>query len=413
MKNILFFMANYIIDEKQIRTELQEEFKNKRGEMNREDTNKLFNIIAKINKEKRIFTGVQEPLANLAYNILFKQLFHRIIHRNYNEDDIISKVYKALIHIDSIVDMIKELGDELDSVDKKEAFYNLIGNSYLLMAEGYIFRRKLLDSAINTMCEKEGIPKLDDKITSNDAMNKLCELTESKDSSRFKRALDILVKHGDNLIITDENGEEHPNISNLRITEDDIYSLQLLTKANDYDIDDFIYFLDGSVSNSILSRGYLRLFLLYNNLVIRMDKNDLYLYICLLYVNVFNMFIDTSDNILDIESYKEKNRNTIKNYLNQIFKKRIEDISIGNENLSIINTIRNHNDINNEDIKNNLLKKYFESIESDISTIGPFTFVGKRPSYLKIIAVVFIIISIIMLSMFLLYHSGIKQIISN
>ncbi|KAI5167655.1 hypothetical protein NEIRO02_2147 [Nematocida sp. AWRm79] len=396
-----------------LRTELREEFKNKRGEMDHEDINKLFNIIAEINKEKRIFTGVQEPLANLAYNILFKQLFHRIIHRNYTEDSIISKVYNALIHINSIVDIIKELGDELDSDDKKEAFYNLIGNSYLLMAEGYIFRKKLLDLAIDKLCEKEGISKLDDKITSNNAMNKLCELTESKDSCRFKRALDILVKHGDNLIITDENGEEHSNISNLGITEDDIYSLQLLTKANDYDINNFIYFLDGSVSNSMWNRGYLRLFLLYNNLVIRMDKNDLYFYICLLYVNVFNMFTYTSDNILDIESYKEKNRNTIKNYLNQIFKKRIEDISIGNENLSIINTIRNHNDFNNEDIKNNLLKKYFESIESDISTIGPFTFGGKRPSYLKIIAVVFIIIAIIMLSIFLLYPSGIKQIISN
>ncbi|EIJ88113.1 hypothetical protein NEPAR06_2300 [Nematocida parisii] len=406
-------MANYIIDEIKIRAELQKEFKNKNGKMNYADTDKLFIIIAGINKEKRIFTEVAEPLANLAYNILYKQLFGRIIYIYYNEEDIISKLHEALRHIDLFVDIIKELADELDSDEKKEAFYRIIGNSYLLMAEGYIFRKELLDSAINTLCEKEEILKLNDEVTSTYAIAKLCELTESKECSRFKRALDILVKHGDNLIITDKNGEKQSNISNLEITKDDIYSLQLLTKTESYDIRNLIYFLDGSICKSMYNLGFIRLFLLYSNLVIKMDKNDIYFYICRLYVNIFNMFIRSNQNILNIESYKQKHKNIFKSYLNQIFKKRIEDIDIGNEKLSIFNTIKNHQYINMEDIKNNLLKKHFESIESDIATIGPFTFRSKGPSYLKIIAVILIIISIIILSIFLLYPSGIKEIMNN
>ncbi|KAI5144575.1 hypothetical protein NEPAR06_0393, partial [Nematocida parisii] len=59
------------------------------------------NIIAEINREEVIFTELPEPLANLAYNILYRQVIQRAMAKDfvYTEDNIISKFTESLYTI--------------------------------------------------------------------------------------------------------------------------------------------------------------------------------------------------------------------------------------------------------------------------------------------------------------------------
>ncbi|KAI5126502.1 hypothetical protein NEPAR04_2446 [Nematocida parisii] len=93
-------MASHI-DVNTLRTKLQNELKGKKGKIDEEDNNKLYNIIAEINREEVIFTELPEPLANLAYNILYRQVIQRAMAKDfvYTEDNIISKFTESLYTI--------------------------------------------------------------------------------------------------------------------------------------------------------------------------------------------------------------------------------------------------------------------------------------------------------------------------
>ncbi|KAI5168052.1 hypothetical protein NEIRO03_2563 [Nematocida sp. AWRm78] len=100
------FMASHI-DVNTLRIKLQNEFEGKEGKISKEDKNKLYNIIAEINREKVIFTEVPEPLENLAYSIFYRQILQRVMDKNfvYTEDNIISKFNASIDHIDVIIDV--------------------------------------------------------------------------------------------------------------------------------------------------------------------------------------------------------------------------------------------------------------------------------------------------------------------
>ncbi|OAG30918.1 hypothetical protein NEIG_00402 [Nematocida sp. ERTm5] len=217
-------MKKYIIDENELKTELQKEFNGKEEEMKREDIYKIYKIILGVTRNNPIFKNLPESLTRLAYNILYIQIYNRIINYAYGNSTI-SEIKNSITQTYAIIDIIKEAAKQLDSESKKQAFYRLIGNNHIIIASVYRHKKNFYDSFINILREKAGIPELDGKITSKDAIIKLFELTESEKYSRLQRVLDILMKHGDNLIITDNNGVEHSNIDNLGICNDDIYSL--------------------------------------------------------------------------------------------------------------------------------------------------------------------------------------------
>ncbi|EIJ87854.1 hypothetical protein NEQG_01926 [Nematocida parisii ERTm3] len=394
----------YNIDTDTLRKQVQNKF-SKQGKMKEEDINTLYDIVTEINKEKGIFIDLPEPLERLAYNLLYIQIYNRIIYDGieYNEDIIITdKIIESIKNADTIIDIIKEAAGELHSEDKKEAFYRLMGNNPIIMAGVYILRKEFFDSSINVLCKSINIQELDDKMTSEGAFNKLCELTESGECSRLQRALDILVKHGDNLTIVDVGDDEtkHSNASSLEITDDDIKSLQLLTRIDMWRAAEFSKFLNDSIYDPII-----------NKIKQHGTWHPIYS-ICDLYGSVYNTSM--YKNQMNTES-KAKFKNALKGNLNDLNdSESVCNIISITDFSSMFNNIT-RNGLTADKFKNNVVKKYLESIEPIISIINgtAASFKHKFKRVLSILIIIFIIIFIIIMSIFRIFPNETKEIMNN
>ncbi|KAI5185025.1 hypothetical protein NEIRO03_1907 [Nematocida sp. AWRm78] len=391
------------IDVDALRKKVKNEFNNKQGKMEKEDKIKLYDIVTEITKKERIFRKLPNPLENLVYNILYIQIYNRIISKDidYNEDSITTRIIESINQTDTIIDIIKETAEELSTRNKKDAFYGLMENNHIIMASIYISRKKFYDSSINILCKSINIPELDDKMTPEDAIIKLCDLTQSKKYSRLQRVLDILIKHGNNLIITDKNGVKHSNASRLGLNNDDIKSLQLLTRIDEHiNSDDFSKFLEDSIYNSICDK----------------IKQDGRYYSVYSIYKLYSIVYDISKHEDEIDTpYKADIIDDLKEYLNDLN---------NNERVCSINDIINKSDIFNNiiknglttnEFKNNVIQKYLESIELNISiitsTVTPFKQKFKR--VLSIIIVIFITILIIILCIIGIFPNETKQLLNN
>ncbi|KAI5127462.1 hypothetical protein NEPAR04_0857 [Nematocida parisii] len=398
-----------IIDADTLRKEVQNEFSNKQGTVEEEDMTKLYDIVTEINKKERKLRKLPKSLERLVQNILCIHMYNRIIcdEIDYNEDTIIKIIMESIEQTYIIIDIIKEVAEELDTQSKKDAFYRLMENNHVYMASVYILRNEFFNSSINVLCDKAGLQGLDDKINSENVMIKLCELTESGECSRLQRALDILVKHGDNLTITDKNGIIQSNASNLGITDDDIKSLQLLTKTNKWDATEFSEFLIGSIYGSICDK---------------IEQNGRWHpvhSIYELYSIVYNASIDEIDTAYkaDIIKHLKENLNNLSD------NERVFDIDDPFDFSDIFNDLIKNQFITDK-FKNNVVQKYLDSIEPTISiinetadpvineTVVPFKHKFKR--VLSIIFIfIFIIIFIIILSVFKIFPNETKEIMNN
>ncbi|EIJ89018.1 hypothetical protein NEPAR06_0398 [Nematocida parisii] len=272
-------------------------------------------------------------------------------------------------------------------------------NNHGIMADSYKIRRTFFDSSIKILCNSIKISELDDKMTSGNAMIKLCELTESGECSKLQKALDILMKYGDNLIITDMNGTKHSNADNLGITNDDIKLLHLLTRTYVWNNTNFSEFFKNSIYGSIYIKT-------------KNNEKSLFYSICNLYGAVFDMH--TTISIEDTESYKTYNINKIKKHLNQLQNKKIIDIHNNILESDIFNNIIK-NGLTIDKFKNGVIQKYLEAAEYNISIINgtavPFKHKFKR--VLSIILIIFIIILIIIMSIIEIFPTETKEIMNN
>ncbi|KAI5167537.1 hypothetical protein NEIRO03_1842 [Nematocida sp. AWRm78] len=393
-------MKKYIIDENKLKTELQKEFNGKEEEMKPEDIYKIYKIILDMTRNNSIFKNLPESLTRLAYNILYIQIYNRIINYSYGNTTI-SEIKNSITQTYAIIDIIKEAAKQLDSESKKQAFYRLIGNNHIIIASVYKHKKNFYDSSINILREKAGIPELDGKITSKDAIIKLFELTESKKYSRLQRVFDILMKHGDNLIITDNNGVEHSNIDNLGICNDDIYSLQLLARIEDSDFSYFTsFFINSSIYNSIYSEDlYNSIFELYNTIYI-MSSMD----------NGFNSYKDKKKDIINTCL------NQLKNNINAVDLNDIDcDITISEECGFIVD----HKDFDIDNFRDIVIQNYLISIKSDADDIRMGTLIentenkGILSKTIIIMAIIIIIFIIILSIIFGLYPNETKEIMNN
>ncbi|KAI5155756.1 hypothetical protein NEPAR06_2028 [Nematocida parisii] len=351
MENILFFMEGYIDDE-ELRIELQKEIGHKKGRIARSDIEKIYKIITDINRKTPIFEDLPESLTNLAYNIFYMQIYNRTRVCDYK--DIILKINDSITQTSEIIDMIKEEAEALDSGSKKEAFYKLISNNHSIIAQLYRHRKNFYDSSINVLCEKADRSELGEEITSKDAIIKLLELTESGECSRLQRVLDILMKDGNKLTITDNSGKEQSNASDLKLTDDDIYSLQLLARIEFLDFDSFTHYI---IDNLIY------------NLIQDKDKDKkLHNSIAWLYHIIYNMFIMRNEFNLD----KDENKDRIKTFLDQLKNVKIIGIVFNKSILTVLGQYRDildHKDFNISNFRNNVLPGYLKSIISDVCGI--------------------------------------------
>ncbi|KAI5168032.1 hypothetical protein NEIRO03_2363 [Nematocida sp. AWRm78] len=315
----------------------------------------------KTTKPKRI----PDKLINLANNIYYIQLNHRSINTHAYNNKIKNECLK---HAGMVIDIIMKAAKELDSKDKREAFYELMGNNHMIIAEVYMRNIFDFNYAINVLCRNEGLPKLDIEMPSEDVMLKLCELTESKECSRLQRAFDILMKHGDNLI--EDIWIKQSNASNLGLSRDDVKSLQLLARTDKWNKEHFIEFLKESIYDSIsVTEKPARCSSIYD-----------------LYITVLNMAIIYENN-QNIEAYKKENLDKIKEFLDEMkntdklsIKSRISDSKIFNDikdNIDYMDHMghmnykkyRKYKEFDITKFKTNVINNYLKSIDSHVSII--------------------------------------------
>ncbi|EIJ89341.1 hypothetical protein NEPAR06_0508 [Nematocida parisii] len=353
-------MVSYI-DEQNVKEKVHKKLLNKQGCIELKEIDELFNIITEINKERKIFTDLPDPISNLAYNILYIQIAYRIIFKEYNEDYVISEIKGSIKHIDIVMDIIIKSAEELQDANK-QAYYELMGNNHIIMAEVYKVRSTFYVYSIDILCESIDIPEIDARMTSDDVMIKLCELTESGECSRLQRALDILMKHGNNLTIADKIIDQS-NAHELGISNDDINSLHLLTKLHKWTNSDFNMFIGQSVYKSI-----------YNEIDNPEYDDTLYIKsLYNLYVMVFNMSV--LKNITDTESYINENVNDIKELINELKHKKRMRICHEITESKVFNDIMEYSTyikirhFNIDSFKNNVINNYLKYAESIISCI--------------------------------------------
>ncbi|EIJ94621.1 hypothetical protein NEPAR06_0113 [Nematocida parisii] len=344
-------MEGYI-DEEILRIELQKEFGEKEGEIEDEDIEKIYKIVIDINKRTPVFKDLPEPLTNLAYNIFYMQIYNRTFFCDYK--DIISEINDSITQTSEIIDMIKEEAEALNSGSKKEAFYKLISNNHSIMASVYRHRKNFYDSSINVLCEKADRSELGEEIPSEDAILKLYELTESGECSRLQKVLDILIKHGDKLTIVDKDGEEQSNVSDLKLTDDDIYSLQLLARTERSDFDSFTY----DIINGLI----------YNLIQVQDKDKKLHTSIAWLYYTIYKM--STMEHGFSLG--KDENKDRIKTCVDQLNNMESIDIIDNKSILTLLgehSNVLDHKDFNINNFRNNVLPGYLKSIISDVCGI--------------------------------------------
>ncbi|EIJ89373.1 hypothetical protein NEPAR06_0480 [Nematocida parisii] len=371
----------HIIDSK-LKQKVKDSFPSRKTKIELKDINKIFNIITEINNENKIFIEVSEQLNILGYNLLYIQIYNMFKYINIECDynGIVLIIKNCLHHACNIISAIK-MGSGILNKHKKEAFYDLIRDNQLIIIEVYKLRRKFYDYSINKLCNNEGVPELSNEITSQCAMIKLFELTESDDYSRLQRALDILIKYGDILIITDKYGLTRSNASKLGLTRDDMYSLQLLTRLDRSYISNLYEFLKESVYNIIGVFG------------LKFDEVTLYN----LYTKIFNMSKQVAIKEVEYIKYINDSANEIKMYVKEL--KAMEGIGKLNifKSTEIYNAICHDEEFDYNSSKNTLVNRYLKSIKCSTSIIK-----SKEPKYkLNIHLIVFITMCTLMVVIYL------------
>ncbi|KAI5129848.1 hypothetical protein NEPAR08_2205 [Nematocida parisii] len=308
----------------------------------------VMDMLARINDEVKIFSGIPEQLVSLANNSLLLQVYQRT-DLIYSEDAVVSVVGTSINYIKAVIDKLVAIADNLQDNDKKEALYNLIGGSHLFMAYFLCnYRKQFFTENVNTLCELHGIPKLNEKTTSNYALVSLFELTESKKCSKLQRALDIIMKHGNDLFTIDETGLKTSNASKLGISNDDIKALQLLTRV-EYD----------SVYNLM--------WIAYRSISIENKNTGQKMSFDSLYDLIFGIF--TNYSIKDIELYKENKNCKFNEFMNAI-------LNIGSINILYSGVPNNFHDIFKPNLttfskfENNVIHMYAETEKEKFSIIN-------------------------------------------
>ncbi|EIJ88053.1 hypothetical protein NEPAR06_1001 [Nematocida parisii] len=355
---------------------------------------KVTNIIVDINRNNEIFIDIPVPLRKLAYNMIFIEVFKRTeMGYRYTYNDILTVIKDSINYIGIIMNIIINIAEDLQDNYKKEVFYRVMGNNHMIIAAVYQHRNDFFCDTIDKLCEIHKIKKLDYKLYSDDALIGLFESNKYKKCSRLKRALDILMKYGDNLIIRDNNGNEKSNARKLGISNDDIKSLQLLRRVHQEDVFSIISVVYDSIHiknknwNETVSIFWLYLFML-----------------------KLSIFMDIKEDILSHKSTKTVD--IIKQYLKNM--ENVENtLIIKNSNAwNRFKSIENDFKINPEEFKNNVIQDYLKRVKSKMLILNG-TVNAKIRKVFKNIMLIILIILMVMGTIFLLYPIEVNRVLTN
>ncbi|OAG33246.1 hypothetical protein NEIG_00996 [Nematocida sp. ERTm5] len=241
-----------------------------------------------------------------------------------------------------LMDNIQKAADmKIESASEKAAYYDMVNENHIITALAYSYRPNFLYNIVRTIDSK----RIDARLINTDCpaiLDSLFEIVPKFGCSRLQRVLDILLQHGDNLSMLNQNTEE--NMKKLGLSLDDIYSLQLYTRAQQFDRFNLIREI-------------------YNSIVIQDINGHQYNFIDIL-PNPRHLQRLTSEKLL---SNSDECINQLISELNILL--TTERLSINDYVLkSITNTLEGSNvDINK--FKSNVMKTYLESIKGQLSRI--------------------------------------------
>ncbi|EIJ93973.1 uncharacterized protein NEPG_01545 [Nematocida parisii ERTm1] len=266
---------------------------------------------------------------NKTYDILIKSIF----------DDIIKNIKIRASIVWNTINHVTE--DDR----QRTGWHTIMNNNHLNVVHNYLPWKDFLYNTLDEFSTKQSIKKPTEAIYSADVIKRLFELTESKECSRLQRVLDILEQHGKEIVTINESGNEESNMKKLGLEPDDIYSLQLFTRANPYEIDQVIADMYGMISIQ--------------------DQDDVE-HNVLKDIITLSLFNDTTTGHIN-----KKIKTFIKNLKESMNTfKTAKTIIISKESSQTISDICSRYECDPMEFKNNVAKKYLESLKDKLSSVN-------------------------------------------
>ncbi|EIJ87328.1 hypothetical protein NEQG_02451 [Nematocida parisii ERTm3] len=212
----------------------------------------IIDKIKKLYSSEDTFQGKYAPIAQMINSQIIRSIEREFggLYVNKTYDILIKSIFDDIIkNIKIRASIVWNTINHVTEDDRQRAgWHTIMNNNHLNVVHNYLPWKDFLYNTLDEFSTKQSIKKPTEAIYSADVIKRLFELTESKECSRLQRVLDILEQHGKEIVTINESGNEESNMKKLGLEPDDIYSLQLFTRANPYEIDQVIADMYGMIS---------------------------------------------------------------------------------------------------------------------------------------------------------------------
>ncbi|KAI5129217.1 hypothetical protein NEPAR04_1937 [Nematocida parisii] len=329
--------------------ELRKIFPSKDEEIMPKDGLYIIDKIKKLYSSEDTFQGKYAPIAQMINSQIIRSIEREFggLYVNKTYDILIKSIFDDIIkNIKIRASIVWNTINHVTEDDRQRTgWHTIMNNNHLNVVHNYLPWKDFLYNTLDEFSTKQSIKKPTEAIYSADVIKRLFELTESKECSRLQRVLDILEQHGKEIVTINESGNEESNMKKLGLEPDDIYSLQLFTRANPYEIDQVIADMYGMISIQ--------------------DQDDVE-HNVLKDIITLSLFNDTTTGHIN-----KKIKTFIKNLKESMNTfKTAKTIIISKESSQTISDICSRYECDPMEFKNNVAKKYLESLKDKLSSVN-------------------------------------------
>ncbi|KAI5154889.1 hypothetical protein NEPAR06_1356 [Nematocida parisii] len=329
--------------------ELRKIFPSKDEEIMPKDGLYIIDKIKKLYSSEDTFQDKYAPIAQMINSQIIRSIEREFggLYVNKTYDILIKSIFDDIIkNIKIRASIVWNTINHVTEDDRQRTgWHTIMNNNHLNVVHNYLPWKDFLYNTLDEFSTKQSIKKPTEAIYSADVIKRLFELTESKECSRLQRVLDILEQHGKEIVTINESGNEESNMKKLGLEPDDIYSLQLFTRANPYEIDQVIADMYGMISIQ--------------------DQDDVE-HNVLKDIITLSLFNDTTTGHIN-----KKIKTFIKNLKESMNTfKTAKTIIISKESSQTISDICSRYECDPMEFKNNVAKKYLESLKDKLSSVN-------------------------------------------
>ncbi|KAI5127238.1 hypothetical protein NEPAR06_0653 [Nematocida parisii] len=332
------------INREKLTDELNEIIRSQDNKSIDECAEEVLEVILHHYKREFVFKEQYASIRRFGYNVFISELADKIksLDIKCGSMYVLALVNTAIEDTELYMDSIQKAADmKIESASEKAAYYDMVNENHIITALAYSYRPNFLYNIVRTIDSK----RIDANLINADysaILDSLFEIVPKFGCSRLQRALDILLQHGDDLSMLKQNTEE--NMKKLGLSHDDIYSLQLYAKEQQFSRFNFIKEI-------------------YNLMAIQDINGHQYNFIDIL-PSLWHLHSQTGENFLSNSNERINQLISELNILLTTEKLFINDYALND----IINTLESGNfDINK--FKSNIVKTYLESIKGQLSRI--------------------------------------------